>query len=763
MKFNIDNLDGEHPARVRRRLNLPAELTLTMVSVDANFVVPAAGAHVQLARQDGSKIFTGYVGDPPEFEYLGWGERGPMYRYALKAAGDDLPLDRSTLARRAPLVDRTAGGALKQLTGELAPGALNCDAVSDLDTVPYFAVDAQKTWSQHAAELAQLGRGAYRAHDGALELTALGARAHQINESDASFSPDSLQLACFRKIVNDLTVLGMTEPQMHVKDYFMGDGYTLHFNLSEVPFAASSRVVVDEEYTDPTLRVNRWMVTDPTSAVAVSNGRLFVNGGAGSDGATRVVFVEQVELGGALTLQHGDVNFSAASDGIIGGLYNGAVSLATCLAGFRVTPAGGQTQIAALINGAAVGAAMQTQANHHYVLTTRVYATEAYRREQAFHSSQHAAGNAVGGATIGADVRVVLEVHDIDPNNPPSIVAASTVLYDDVIANAPGYCTYALINSTNLRCDLAFTRLMAAPQVLVRSAQPGAAYRTRLVGALTEGAECRVSTTPELYFFSQYPPVLNEKIEATYRSSGRAMARMMSAASQAAEARPGDNGVRVAVMQVAAPSPRTSHDCENAATALLDDTTQAGWSGKYQAWNSLLDSEFWPGDGVAVQAPSRGAAFTAIVREVQIECADPAGDNELHTILFATDAAEALSFSFDHTKISSSLETPALALGGISPWIADVTGAEVTAVTSTSVTIDAGQDPPAGGGFEVRRSDLGWNPANDRNLIGRYPTRTLSLPRLGRVQDYYLRQYDAGAPPRYSRFSTLLHVDYPYD
>ena len=39
--------------------------------------------------------------------------------------------------------------------------------------------------------------------------------------------------------------------------------------------------------------------------------------------------------------------------------------------------------------------------------------------------------------------------------------------------------------------------------------------------------------------------------------------------------------------------------------------------------------------------------------------------------------------------------------------------------------------------------------------------RSFTLPRLARIQDYYLRQYDASSPPKYSRYSTALHVDYP--
>jgi hypothetical protein len=69
--------------------------------------------------------------------------------------------------------------------------------------------------------------------------------------------------------------------------------------------------------------------------------------------------------------------------------------------------------------------------------------------------------------------------------------------------------------------------------------------------------------------------------------------------------------------------------------------------------------------------------------------------------------------------------------------------------------------PPAGGGFEVRWSDAGWGPANDRNLVGRFGTETFTIPRLSRSQTVFLRQYDASAPPKYSRHTTALHVDYP--
>jgi hypothetical protein len=62
---------------------------------------------------------------------------------------------------------------------------------------------------------------------------------------------------------------------------------------------------------------------------------------------------------------------------------------------------------------------------------------------------------------------------------------------------------------------------------------------------------------------------------------------------------------------------------------------------------------------------------------------------------------------------------------------------------------------------EVREHDYGWGQANDRNLLGRFSTQTFNLPRLARTQNYFLRLYDSSSPPKYSRYSAALHIDYP--
>jgi hypothetical protein len=91
----------------------------------------------------------------------------------------------------------------------------------------------------------------------------------------------------------------------------------------------------------------------------------------------------------------------------------------------------------------------------------------------------------------------------------------------------------------------------------------------------------------------------------------------------------------------------------------------------------------------------------------------------------------------------------------------DLTEAQITSVASTTVAVDIGIALPGGIGVEVRANDYGWGQANDRNLLGRFSTQTFSLARVAITQNYFLRLYDGSSPPRYSRYSAALHIDYP--
>lgn len=771
MKITIDNLDERGPwdytayvtkePKVVRKLNQKPELRFSLVASAPDFVVPKNGARVTVGRLNGQDVFTGYLAEAPAYEYLGWGVQGPIYRYNLVAEGDEAKSDRKIVRRRFPFVARSAGDALRQLTEDLMPGFFDTSGIEDVEVLPSFPCDAQKTWSEHARELALRAGGSYRVVDGKVTFEPLGSSVYLLSESDRNFTSDGLKLASKDGLINDVTVVGLIEPQAHVKDYFVGDGYTMKFYLSQVPFMSSNRTLLDEEYAS--LDATRWTVKDPNAVISASGGKLVVAGGTGVADQTQLLFAENIELGGTLFLQHGDVVFDAASNGTIGGLYTGSIGGATCFAGFDVTPVGGQSRIQARVNGSLTGPAMMTAAGHRYVLTTRLYSSEVYRLQQVFHSASHRAGAARGGEPIPANVRVVLEAHEIDPANPATMVAESIVLFDGVIANAPEFCIYALINASDVHCSVAFTRIMRAVNAEVRTALPGQSYRTQLAGSLSDGARCRLTKEPALQFFPQSLPAPNEYISVHYRGSGRALARVNDASSIAAHAGNGDDGMRAVVRNVKSPSPRTAQDCELGAIAILDDAQGTAWSGEYKTWSDFLPAgaaDIFPGDALDVEVPSRGASFRAIVREVEVECADIRDDHSRYTIRFADDVAEPLTIEFDSGQIRDALDlaaTPVEVVG--TNFLPDLIGAEITDTSSTTVTIDGGMDPVTGG-IEVRWSDFGWGPVNDRNLVGRFASRSFTVPRLGRVQDYYLRQYDDSG--KYSRYSTALHLDYPF-
>jgi hypothetical protein len=779
MKLTIDNLqgqgavdytaalDGAFAPRVERKLNQPAQLRCSLMGGSSGFVVPIAGARVILAKTSGSVIFTGYLTQAAQFEYLGWGEQGAAYRYELAAESDEVLLDQKALPNRAPFVERTAGAALRQLAQDLLPGWFDTSAVQDVDTLAAYQVNPQKKFSYHAAEIALAARASYRALNGALLLAPVGAASYAFNEGDANFSPMNLKLVCPKLLINDVTVIGLEEPQAYVRDYFVGDGLSLRFYLSQKPFPQSKPALIDEQYLGTALDPSTWVVNDPASAVSVLAQTLQVNGGTGHDGQTVVQFIEKIELGGALQLQHGNVSFTGPSTGVLGGLYAGAISAAGCLAGFQIAPSGAASTIQALINGTATGPVITTTAGHLYVLTTYVYSAEVYRGSGTYHSSLHPAGSGWGGAAVAADVRFVLEVQDIDPAVPATMAAAATVLFDDVIENAAGFCEYALVNAASMQCSVAYTYVTHISLAEVRTGLPSASYVTELVAPLSAGGECSIASSTSLDFYPQYVPALNTLIVASYRGTGRAVAEVVNSASVAALQNGADNGVRGIVRTMKNPSARTQADCENAALAILDDAGGSAWMGTYEIWSDFLPggaADIFPGDALTVNVASRSAVFTAIVRSVGIDVVDLADDRGMYTIEFANDLAAPLALQDASSATAVPLQALPVRLSTSQVgtyYLANLTDAQITQVTSTTVLVDAGTAPASGYGIELRAHDYGWGIANDRNLLGRFSTQTFSLARFARTQNYFLRLYDNSTPPRYSRYAAALHVDYP--
>jgi hypothetical protein len=751
-------VDGEHLPNVKRKLNQAATMTAWLVSAEQGFHVPASGGRIILQRSDGVKLFTGYLSGTPGRQYLGYGSAGGAWRYTLQAMDDSWLLDRNVLPARAPLASRTAGEALRLLANDVLPGGMDLSGVADLSPVNQFVVVPENGWSKHAQELAIMARASYRAQDGNLFFQEVGEQSFAISEQDAHVAPEKLTLSQPDDVRNDVTIIGELEPVAYVRNYFLGNGTTLAYYLSETPFSKATVTVFQDDYTEPVLSPTLWGIVDPNGKLAAGGGQLVVSGGPAT-----VSFVEQVELAGGILLQHGQVVFSGASTATIGGIYNGAVGDSSCIAGFRIAASGGSSTIQAMVNGNATGALLATTPGHQYAFSTQLFSNEAHREQQTYLSSTHPAGSGRGGDAIAAALRVVLAVHDVDPNNPGTLAQVATVLFDGVLASTPPFATYALLNATNLLASISFTRVQHVVDTEIRSMIPGQAFRTRLMGALVDGGECYVTGTSELRFYAPYPPQANEEVVVAYRGSARAMARVQDPNSIAAHARGGDKGYRSMVRRVKEPLAPTSVDCENAALAILDDAVLPAWKGEYRVMSDFLAaSDVVPGNATAVAAPSWNANFTAIVREVDLQVVGLREDRVEYQIAFANEAAEPLSSKCELMTLPDPL-TAVFTTGvpSSSLYLPPLTGAQVTGAIATEITVDAGGAPPPSGGIEVRRSDAGWGSGSDGNLAGRFTTQTFTLPRLSQAQSYYLRQYDASTPAKYSRYSALLYVDYP--
>ena len=770
-------IEGDHLPMVVRKLNEATALIATLVSADPNFQSPVQGARIVLQRSDGYTLFTGYVAARPEQQYLGYSQI-PAWRFVLHAIDDSWLLEHNELPARTPFASRTSGNAISTLANDALPGGLDESGIEDVSTINQYVVVPQKGWAGNAQELALMSRAVYRAHDGKLDFQPVGQASFTISDQDPNYDPTALTLLQPNKLINDVTIVGEMEPLNYVRDYFLGNGTTLDFYLSETPFVKTAVTVFEDDYSEAQLAPTLWDVTDPDGAVSLSGGHLQLNGRPST-----VAFVEQMELSAGLMLQHGEFVFNAASTGTIGGIYNGSPSDANCIAGFTITPNGSNSNIQALINGAPSGPVLTTTPGHQYAFATQLICSEAHRVQQTYLSSLHPAGNGRGGESIPAAVRVVLTVHDVDPNNPGTLGAAATVLYDDVLATPPAFATYALINAPNFFANVSYTRSQHTVDAEVRSMIPGGQFRTRLANAFADGGECYISSSGALCFYVPYPPQPNEQIVVSYRSSARAVARVQDPVSIAEHASGSDKGQRGCLRRLELPPAPTSIDCELAATALLDDSVQQAWQGQYKIVSDFLPVEdVLPGNAIQISAPSRGAEFSAIVREVELQILSLANDRSQYDIKFANDACEPLALKFEVVALpepagtvyelgtpSSSPRIDSLSAVRIydagtpssSLYIDSLTAAQVTNVIATEITIDAGVAPPAGGGIEVRRSDGGWGSGDSGNLAGRFTTQQFTVPRLERVQGYYLRQYDGSSPAKYSRYSVLLHVDYP--
>ena len=358
-----------------------------------------------------------------------------------------------------------------------------------------------------------------------------------------------------------------------------------------------------------------------------------------------------------------------------------------------------------------------------------------------------------GGGLVASPMSLVFDLIDLgNASNTPA-----TVLYDCNVASTPAACTFAVVDSVALGGSIGSCSVTQAGSAWIVSTLPGGATQTRLIGIAGTGVDCQLNATGKVTFFAGRVPVAGELVTILYRTRDRAVARLEDAASVAAEAAGGMPGTARWLGKVVRPLTRSSVDCEAATQAVLAlaSSRATAITGSTVAVNP---ADIWPGDVLAITA--NGATISVVVRKVSI--ADGRAVPELLTyrIAFANDWAESLGLTLSEA-IATDAYLPPAAASAPGAVLANLQQLAVTSATASALQIDAGIDPPAGGGFEVRRRDWDFGTGAGQDLVLRSPVRSFSIPRCAQAEKYYVRMFDASSPPLYSRLSSAVFTNLP--
>jgi hypothetical protein len=775
--MTIDNLDGagavdysaalsaDGPLKIARVLNAPSICSGLLDVSDAGLSVPARRGRVVVTAASGTVLFTGYIATDPEAVYAGTGVMGPVYRYAFSAVSDEWLLDKQMVPLSGAGLGQSAGQLLTTLTNRVDAGLFTTAGVTDGLAVGVFEPAQTESWSKNAGALASATYAAYRVLDGALDLQPAGTVTHALSVDgsggDGTLQVGALKTTSVKELANDVTVSGAMEPSAYVTETFAGDGTTTVFQLSANPFhpkkTANSVQFLTESFNQPVLNTQIWEITDPGSHLKLSGAGLTLTGGNGFDGQTTLTAIDALEVGGTLVIEAGNLQLGGASTGVVCGLYSGATQSANCFAGYNVRQSGGATVAVPFVNGAEVGTVFTMLQGHAYTLRIRLHCVEAQRVLQTYYAMVDGTVQSFGGGVVTSPMSVVFELQDLGAaSNTPA-----TVLYDGSVASSPASCSFVAVNSVQLFGSMGYCRVTQTGSGWVVSTLPSGVKMTRLIGVAGEGVDCKLSVAGKVTFLAGRVPVAGELVTVTYRVQQRAVARLEDAASVAAEAAGNMPGRAQWLGKVLKPSARSSMDCESAAAAVLSFAASraAALAGTYETVNP---ADVWPGDVLALSTANQ--TMNMVVRRVEIVDGMTRPEMLTYKIAFANDWAEALGLTLseaiavDALLPDTALSSPLPAGGNV---LANLQQLQVVSATGTALQVDAGMDPPVGGGFEVRRWDGDFGPGVDQDLVLRSPVRSFSIPREGQIEHYYVRMYDASTPPLYSRFSSAVFTDLP--
>ena len=274
----------------------------TLVISGTSLIAPLRNGRVIVTDNNGVVLFTGYLATEPARELAGAGTTGAIYQLSATAVSDEVLLDWQTVPQTRAGGGETVGQLLTTLTARVDATRLAVRASAATAPVSYFMPDAGLSWSQNAGALASMARASYFALAGAVNLAPIGNVTHTLSETAGTLQVSALQASMVKTIANDVTVCGAEEAAAYVTEIFQGDGTTVLFTLTRLPYfptASHSKPLVDL-FQGPSINPVLWEVNDGGSHISLTSAGLTFNGGNGIDGDTTVIAIDQLEVGGAL-------------------------------------------------------------------------------------------------------------------------------------------------------------------------------------------------------------------------------------------------------------------------------------------------------------------------------------------------------------------------------------------------------------------------------------------------------------------------------
>lgn len=305
-------------------------------------------------------------------------------------------------------------------------------------------------------------------------------------------------------------------------------------------------------------------------------------------------------------------------------------------------------------------------------------------------------------------------------------------------------------------------------------------------------------------------PNPGQLLHLRYRRAGIAIGRAQNTTLITEEADLwGDSGYRTVTRKDLSPLPRTSVECEMAAAAIVEENSYQHYAGTYTQ-SSTVEFTGVPKPGTVLKFANLPSGFPAVQAEL-ITAVSSTIDSRtqnivLHEVTFGKpDKVKKFLASLEQPKnpfappdtaelpTASDLEdiiesTTALSLifnpitltltyGGTSSILPDIAldtnislqlkswTSDPQPTATNTYTIDIGQAPPAGGGFEIRYADQGWGDANNKNFLyygsitdGKTTAQTFQVPRT-RNTAVFVRAYDSTG--KYSRYSAGIRIVFP--